>query len=127
IFPSAFDFLAAGNAFHTIMAYPDKCNNCPAVQYYSNPNIAVQGQNIGVAGVGANAADNHQTMINTINAAINFRQCNQAPCGATPTPTATTVPLTNDNFANATLVSSLPAQITQTTTAATVESGEPGP
>jgi hypothetical protein len=133
IYPFAFDSIPANNAFHTIMAYPDKCGGCPAIQYYSNPNLTVQGQTIGVAGNGSNAADNHQTMINTINAAINFRQCNQQPCGATPTTgpsptaTATTAPLTNDAFANATLVSGLPAQITQSTTIATVENGEPGP
>ncbi|HEY7063409.1 MAG TPA: M12 family metallo-peptidase [Chloroflexota bacterium] len=93
IYPFAFDFIPANQAFHTIMAYPDKCNFCPAIQYYSNPNLTVQGQVIGVAGNGATAADNHQTMINTINAAINFRQCLIVPCntnggGPTATPTA---------------------------------------
>ncbi|HLH22797.1 MAG TPA: M12 family metallo-peptidase [Chloroflexota bacterium] len=95
LYPYAFDFIAPGNAFHTVMAYPDKCNFCPAILNYSNPNVTYNGVATGVAGSGATAADNHQTLINTISAVVNFRQCNQQPCngaGPTPAPSPTTPP-----------------------------------
>ena len=85
LYPFAFDYVAPGNAFRTVMAYSSACGFCPAILNFSNPNVQSNGVATGVAGNGANAADNHQTLINTINAVINFRQCNQQPCGATPT------------------------------------------
>jgi hypothetical protein len=95
LYPYAFDFVAPGNTFRTVMAYQSACNNCPVILNYSNPNVTFNGVATGVAGSGPTAADNHQTLINTINAVINFRQCSQQPCGATPTavpPSPTAVP-----------------------------------
>jgi hypothetical protein len=95
LYPFAFDYIAPGNAFRTVMAYQSSCPGpCPLLLNFSNPNVTFNGQPTGVAGNGPNAADNHQTLINTLNAVINFRQCNQPTCNTvtnlTPTPGAAT-------------------------------------
>jgi hypothetical protein len=134
LYPFAFDYVAPGNVFRTVMAYQSACGGCPAILNFSNPNVLSGGVATGVAGNGATAADNHQTLINTINAVINFRQCNQQPCGATPTPGPSATPTAtppgapaNDNFAAGTAVGALPANFTASTTSATLETGEPAP
>jgi hypothetical protein len=135
LYPFAFDFIAPGNAFHTVMAYASSCGQCPGILNFSNPNVTFNGVATGVAGNGPSSADNHQTLINTINAVINFRQCNQQPCGATPTPgpsaTPTNTPpaaLPNDNFPGTT-VNALPYTNNLNTATATVQTaqGEPSP
>lgn len=44
-----------GNAWRTIMAYGDYCNNCPRIQYFSNPSVLYQGTATGTSATSDNA------------------------------------------------------------------------
>jgi hypothetical protein len=140
LFSYSFDYIVPDNAFRTVMAYPQPCNTCPIIEYFSNPDKTVQGQVIGVPEGQPNAADNRKTLTNTAAIVAAFRAC-VVNCGVQPTavptqtptrtPTRTPTPPAggpaNDNFANATAINSLPSNPTANTTNATFQTGEPTP
>jgi hypothetical protein len=75
----------------TIMAYPC-ANTCQRVPYFSNPNVLVNGQPLGVDyGVDPDHAADNARSINEVRGVVaNFRQ--SIPPTPTPTPTATDTP-----------------------------------
>jgi hypothetical protein len=57
------------------MAYPDNCPvDCPRIGYFSNPDLAYNGEPIGIPEGQPNAADNRKTLNNTAFTVANFRQ-----------------------------------------------------
>src|SRR5579884_4487016 len=68
--------------------------------YWSNPNILVNGLPIGIPEGQPNAAENWKTLNNTASTVANFRACVVQPCDVPPTvgpppPTATSTPTPN--------------------------------
>jgi hypothetical protein len=114
------------NRFRDIMSYPQSCNNCPRIQYFSNLVSTYQGNPVGTAHNLPNPADNAGLLNTNASIIANFRQCVVAPCSGQQ-PTATPVPgLANDNFPG-TSVASLPANFNLNTATATLQAGEQVP
>lgn len=59
--------------FRTIMAYNCPNGGCPRINYYSNPNVSYNGRPTGIAVGNANAANNAQSMTQTVYTVANFR------------------------------------------------------
>jgi hypothetical protein len=81
------------DSFRTIMAYPQPCNGCPVIPFYSNPTIPCNGQ----PACGVGNTDNHATLNVVAPAAAGFCEAFGAGCvavpTATPTPTPTATPV----------------------------------
>lgn len=78
-------FVSPQRNWHTIMAYPDTCGGCTAVQYWSNPDLALAGVPLGIAEGRAGAADNRKTLNLMAPYVANFRQeAGGTPGAATP-------------------------------------------
>jgi hypothetical protein len=116
-----------------VMATRSACSNAgnARANYWSNPNVTVNGVPIGIPEGQTNAAENWKALNNTRSTISNFRTCTVSPCDVPPTvqPPAT-VPGApgNDNFPGTT-VGSLPANFNVNTANATLQAGEqpPGP
>jgi hypothetical protein len=61
------------NPFRTIMTVPCENITCPVVNYWSNPEVTLNGQATGVAANQPNSADNRLTLNNTKATVANFR------------------------------------------------------
>ncbi|MCS7026152.1 MAG: S-layer homology domain-containing protein [Bryobacteraceae bacterium] len=73
------------NPFRTIMTVPCETVTCPVVNYWSNPDVTVNGQPAGIAANQPNSADNRLTLNNTRNTVANFR--GTAGCNYVVSPT----------------------------------------
>lgn len=98
-YPYAHGFLN-GNSWRTIMAYANYCNNCPRIQYFSNPNVFYQG----VATGNASASDNarvHRERVATIAA---FRADATSPLFASTLPSSRSIQVGTAATAFATII-----------------------
>jgi len=66
-------YVEPGKTWRTIMAYPDACNWCQRITYWSNPDKSYYGIPMGVPEGSYHAADNHKTLNNTAYTVANFR------------------------------------------------------
>ena len=73
IYSNGYQSLDASPKCRSIMAYNDGCS-CTRVNYWSNPDINVNGQPFGVHHDSVHSADNRMTLNNTLSTTQNFRQ-----------------------------------------------------
>jgi len=108
-------YVNAPDAWRTIMAYNNAaCTGgyCTRLNYWSNPDETFGGDPMGIAEGQSLASENWKTLNNTRVTIANFRT------------SASVVPV-NDDFIDATVISSLPASLSGSNTNATTETGEP--
>jgi hypothetical protein len=72
VFNYSFGYQDPLEAFRTIMAY-DCEGGCPRLNYWSNPEISMDGRPMGVVYTDPLAADNHRSLNNTAYTVANFR------------------------------------------------------
>jgi hypothetical protein len=66
-------YVAPSGSWRTVMAYPDACNGCPMIPYYSNPNLVYQGEAMGVPDGQPAAADNARVLNQTASTVAGYR------------------------------------------------------
>ncbi|HEV3486114.1 MAG TPA: hypothetical protein VG106_11950, partial [Vicinamibacterales bacterium] len=89
--PYAFGFVDTQGQFRDIMAYPDACNFCPRIQFFSSPSLSFLGRPLGISfeSSPSTSAENVRALNNNASIIANWRQAIAAP----PTPTFTDNPL----------------------------------